>query len=370
MSFQDVLKLLEECYLYKPRSIGIPEQYYVDNVWCSLGGEALPIVLRRAVNGELPFRVSVNPRRENINIVPEIEVIHLDFDYEVEPELALEELLICARELLEEHNLNLYIVKTGKGGYIHIPLRVSSDEGLDLELAYKIAWEDIVYNLLRPTIRTLDKSACRLKELARLPYTKHEELKVTIQPIDVDGKTISLRDFKFIRMEMIKFGNPKLEDVVKRLVRVEMDRLRRLREQYVAELREGKTPKSLRKWEWIERVFTEPILLPDGRKRFLFYFGIPYLTLKTILQAKREGVSDKDLLNYVQDRVFNIVKAWVDKTREVYSGKSKIYDSWIRNEIKYCVEAWFEGKLRPWSLRKVEEKDPEFIELLRKHNVI
>ncbi len=93
VSVSALLDLLEECYLYRPRSIGIPEQHYVTSVWSWLGDRPLPVVLRRAMEGRIPFRVSVQPRGRSITDVPEIELVHLDFDLDSNPERAVDEAL-------------------------------------------------------------------------------------------------------------------------------------------------------------------------------------------------------------------------------------------------------------------------------------
>lgn len=86
--------------------------------------------------------------------------------------------------------------------------------------------------------------------------------------------------------------------------------------------------------------------LPDGRKRILLYWLIPYWV--TV-----EGLPPEE--------AFQRAKEWISK-----QAGGKILDSWIRDDIDNV------GKkgIRPWSLRKVEKEAPDLIKLLRDLGVL
>ena len=81
--------------------------------------------------------------------------------------------------------------------------------------------------------------------------------------------------------------------------------------------------------------------LPDGRKRILFYWLIPYWV--TV-----EGRSPEEVLE--------LANRWIAQ-----QGGGKIYSSWILSEAENVRTKG----IKPWSINKVERVDPDLIKLLR-----
>ena len=81
--------------------------------------------------------------------------------------------------------------------------------------------------------------------------------------------------------------------------------------------------------------------LPDGRKRVLFYWLIPYWV--TV-----EGKTPEEVLELANE--------WISR-----QGGAKIYSSWILSEAENVRSKG----IKPWSVRKVEQIDPELVKLLR-----
>mgnify|MGYP001772635859 FL=1 len=82
--------------------------------------------------------------------------------------------------------------------------------------------------------------------------------------------------------------------------------------------------------------------LPDGRKRFILYVASRYL-------VNIKNLSEEEAL---------------EKLKEFYykAGTGKIYDAWIRSVIKGVKSKG----LRPPSLKKLQEKDPELYEEIKR----
>ncbi len=81
--------------------------------------------------------------------------------------------------------------------------------------------------------------------------------------------------------------------------------------------------------------------IPDGRKRILFFWLIPYWV--TV-----EGRSSEEVLDLANE--------WLSRQ----SG-GKIYSSWILSEAENVRSKG----IKPWSLSKVEKVDPELVKMLR-----
>ena len=95
-----------------------------------------------------------------------------------------------------------------------------------------------------------------------------------------------------------------------------------------------------KKYAYIQRLISASGI-PDGRKRILFYWLIPYWV--TI-----EGRTPEEVLNLANE--------WISR-----QGGAKIYSSWIVSEAENVRSKG----IKPWSLAKVERIDPELIKLLR-----
>ncbi len=95
-----------------------------------------------------------------------------------------------------------------------------------------------------------------------------------------------------------------------------------------------------KRYSYIERIASASGI-PDGRKRILFYWLIPYWV--TV-----EGRSPEEVLDLANE--------WISR-----QGGTKIYSSWILSEAENVRSKG----IKPWSLSKVERIDPELVKLLR-----
>ncbi|MDT7901581.1 MAG: DNA primase noncatalytic subunit PriX [Acidianus sp.] len=93
-------------------------------------------------------------------------------------------------------------------------------------------------------------------------------------------------------------------------------------------------------YSWIDTILEKG--LPDGRKRFILYVASRYLV---------------NVKNLNEDEALEKLKEFYYKT-----GSGKVYDAWIRSVIKGVKTKG----LRPPSLKKLQEKDPELYEEIRR----
>lgn len=108
--------------------------------------------------------------------------------------------------------------------------------------------------------------------------------------------------------------------------------------------------KKQRKGGGKKQPFIEKLLsasgIPDGRKRILLYWLIPYWV--TV-----EGLPPEE--------VFQRAKEWISR-----QAGGKILDSWIRDDIENVRKKG----IRPWSLRKVEREAPDLVKLLKELGIL
>ncbi|NPA86886.1 MAG: DNA primase noncatalytic subunit PriX [Candidatus Diapherotrites archaeon] len=90
----------------------------------------------------------------------------------------------------------------------------------------------------------------------------------------------------------------------------------------------------------IQRIL-EAVGIPDGRKRILFYWLIPYW-------VSVEGKTPEEVLDLANE--------WLSR-----QAGGKIYFSWILSEAENVRSKG----IKPWSLQKVERIDPELVKMLR-----
>jgi hypothetical protein len=105
---------------------------------------------------------------------------------------------------------------------------------------------------------------------------------------------------------------------------------------------EGPFPPRPRKanYDWIDKVLNRG--LEDGRKRFILYVASRYL-------VNVKGLSE--------DKAVEALSEFAKK-----KGSGKVYESWIRSVVR-GVKA---KKLMPWSLKRLEERDPELYKVVKK----
>jgi len=103
----------------------------------------------------------------------------------------------------------------------------------------------------------------------------------------------------------------------------------------------------LSKYSFIERIL-QVSGLEDGRKRIIYYW-----------LSKWFGC----ILEIPPEECARAIEEWLSRQG---SGDSKVYRSWILKECEYA----YRDKICPWTLETTARKDPEIIEILKKHNII
>ncbi|MEZ0290132.1 MAG: DNA primase noncatalytic subunit PriX [Sulfolobales archaeon] len=112
-------------------------------------------------------------------------------------------------------------------------------------------------------------------------------------------------------------------------------------EKMSSEIKVGRK-KDQKRYEWIERVITRG--LPDGRKRFILKVLTPYLV---------------NVLSLSDEEAFNRIKDFIDNSCNNHGNCEKIYDSWVRGDIKRVRTK----KLKP---SRLENLDEDLREIVRK----
>lgn len=98
-------------------------------------------------------------------------------------------------------------------------------------------------------------------------------------------------------------------------------------------------------WGFVERLLSAEGI-PDGKKRILLFWIIPYL-------ANVKGLSVDEVVARVQE--------WLSR-----QGGQKVLVSWVRSDAELAKKKG----IRPWSLKKVEQTDPALMKMLRDMGVL
>ncbi len=105
------------------------------------------------------------------------------------------------------------------------------------------------------------------------------------------------------------------------------------------------SPGSSKGWGFVERLLSAEGI-PDGKKRILLFWIIPYL-------ANVKGLSVDEVVAKVQE--------WLSR-----QGGQKVLVSWVRSDAELTKKKG----IRPWSLKKVEQTDPALVKMLREMGVL
>ena len=100
-----------------------------------------------------------------------------------------------------------------------------------------------------------------------------------------------------------------------------------------------------RGWGFVKRLLSAEGI-PDGKKRILLFWIIPYL-------ANVKGLSVDEVVARVQE--------WLSR-----QGGQKVLISWVRSDAELAKKKG----IRPWSLKKVEQTDPALVKMLREMGVL
>jgi len=85
--------------------------------------------------------------------------------------------------------------------------------------------------------------------------------------------------------------------------------------------------------------------LPDGRKRFILYVLSAYLV---------------DVKHLSEEEALEVIRGFIENSCMNYNKCDKIYDSFIRGDL---ARVRSKG-IKPVSLEKLKERDPELYELI------
>jgi len=264
-----------------------------------------------------------------------------DFDSEVDPQLAVETAREFAALIEERYGANAVVVKSGfKGAHVYIPLKnpVQWED-------YQVLWRSLLKLLPEERRQLCDLNMLQWNRLARVPMTvnyKNGEKRWAwiIQP-HVKGWS----DFKWEGLEPL---NPADLPVAK--IKVAIPTLQR----HFVEPVETTTPVSVggqapsisrkpRKYDWVEKIIERG--LPDGRKRFILYVLSAYL-------VNIKGLGEEEALQVVQE--------FIENSCRNHGNCGKIYESFIRGDLRRVKSKG----LRPASLERLREKDPELYSLI------
>ena len=200
------------------------------------------------------------------------------------------------------------VVKSGfKGAHVHVPLKQSVPQE-----DYQILWKALL-KLLPPEKQVLcDSNMLQYNRVARVPMTINNKDGRRAWAWIILPSIKGWLDFKWSLLEPL---DPSGLPVAK--VRVEIP--------------------------LVEKVVEKGI--PDRRKRFILY----------VLSAYLANVKRLD-----EDEAFRVVEEFLDNSRRNYGKCEKVYESFIRGDLQRVKSKG----LRPTTLEKLREKDPELHSLI------
>jgi len=339
---------VDDGYFYTPRSVGVPEQFYVVSVYDCFD------FLEKATRGETSFRISVNPRGDDINVVNELEAIHFDFDldknlvdkigYVDTVKLTFEEAYRFYKVVSEVIPTSI-LVFTGGGFYVHAFIKFKSNDLEYLSRLYRFLFDAFTGGLPRglvsevfrkylPTtnlvLTRLDKQANRVKELARLPYVLHDKYK-TQGKVIYNSKILKPEEFFELRKKLVneapkltEFFNwiPSNEELEELYKEVEEIKETSIRTKYILSMHKKKTTS----YKWVEEMLK--IAIPDARKRIIYTILIPYLVCKKHWQLCIED------MNECVKIVRSEIEEWLKKCYEL-ANPGSVYIKWVESVIRW-----------------------------------
>jgi len=249
-----------------------------------------------------------------------------DFDYEEDPNVAIKTAYEFSKLIKEKYNADVIIVRSGhKGAHVYIPLKqpVKWDH-------YKALWRHILKLLPKDKTQLSDQEMLQFNRLARVPMTVNYKSNKKSWARILQPKIERWSDFEWDLLQPLDVSKIKVYifegiELPQKINVVERPRRR--------------------KFEWIEKVIDKG--LPDGRKRFILKVLTPYLV---------------NVLSLSDDEAITKMKDFLDASCRNFGNCKKIYDSWLRGDIRRVREK----KLLPSSLNKIKEKDTELYSILEK----
>jgi hypothetical protein len=255
-----------------------------------------------------------------------------DFDSE-DPGTAVEVALSFAKSIESSYGATPIVFLSGfKGAHVVVPLEKPTDwEG------YKLLWNHFLGLLPKDYRSFVDRNMLQWNRLDRVPLTWNIK--------EVDGvvkkafaKIIYPEEFTWetFRWSKLRGLDPSAVKVWK-VVLPEQPKV-------VARLSTGSSSGGER-YRWVEKVIESG--LPDGRHRFILYVLSAYL-----MNVKQLSIEE----------AFQIAKRFVENSCRNFNNCSKVYDSFILGDLKRVKEK----KLKPMSLKTLQQKDPELYNIIVK----
>ena len=247
-----------------------------------------------------------------------------DFDSEENPTQAVVDALGFARKLKEAYGCEPIVFESGfKGAHVVIPLKrpVSWSE-------YQLIWRQLLKLLPSESRRYIDMNMLQWNRLDRVPLTWNVKEEGSRFCRIIYPREMTWSDFAWT--EPLDPGRVEVEVV--ELPRIEV-------EVHVLKPRKGS------RFEWVEKVVERG--LPDGRHRFILYVLSAYL-----MNVKQLSIEE----------AFQIAKRFVENSCRNFNNCSKVYDSFILGDLRRVKTKG----VKPLTLKRIREKDPELYETLSK----
>ena len=255
--------------------------------------------------------------------------ISYDFDSDADPGRAVEAALAFAKNIEAAYSTTPVVFLSGfKGAHVVVPLSKPTDwEG------YQLLWNHMLRLVSRDCRQFVDRNMLQWNRLDRVPLTWNIK--------DVDGvvkkafaKIIYPEKFTWetFRWSKLRFLDPSKVTVYK-VVLPELPK------------RIVKLSNSSGSYRWVERVVENG--LPDGRHRFILY----------VLSAYLENVRQLSI-----EEAYQVIKKFIENSCKSFNNCSKVYDSFILGDLRRVKEK----KLKPMSLKTLQQKDPELYNIITK----
>jgi hypothetical protein len=258
-----------------------------------------------------------------------------DFDSEAGPQLAVETAREFSRLLKETYGFDAVIVKSGfKGAHVYIPLKtpVQWED-------YQVLWRSLL-KLLSPEKQQLcDYNMLQWNRLARVPMTINYKSGERRWAWIIQPKVHGWLDFKWSLVEPLDPANLPVAKV-----KVAIPALQRHLVEPVVATRDEQVARRPRGYDWVEKIIEKG--LPDGRKRFILYVLSAYL-------VNVKGLSE--------DEAIQVVQEFLENSCRNHGNCGKVYESFIRGDLRRVKSKG----LRPASLERLKEKDPELYSLIK-----
>jgi len=300
-----------------------------------------PLVKRRFYESNLFMSVGY---WETGDLEPVLESMYYDrltydFDSEENPQLAISTAREFSSIVKDKYGCDVVLVKSGfKGAHVYIPLKqpISWED-------YQILWKTLLKLLSEEKKQLCDYNMLQWNRLSRIPMTiNYKDSKRSwawiIQPsvkgwLDFKWSTLEPLDPSSLPVAKIKVALPSLQRRY-----VEPPEL--VAQPSGQAMLQANRP---RRYEWVEKIIERG--LPDGRKRFILCVLSAYL-----VNVKGLG----------EDEALEVVKEFLENSCRNYNNCGKVYESFIRGDL---VRVRSKG-IKPTSLEKLKEKDPELYKLI------